>query len=183
MSSGQGIEERTRLFSAMNTGTPYKSYIKTILGKAFVHGWDVFTNTPTGFILEGDPRKHDEGSIYHVYSEMEDVFFRKMNKKHFSNGVLIEYVAPQDEKRERTIEEFTDEELKNLINQPFFTLRSALNKTQSEAVLFRFLSLAQELEKSTKVIGEIESRISEVQERSMTSKKEVYPEDSEKEED
>lgn len=157
------IAGRNELFSAMSGGEPFRTYKKQILGKVYVTVWDVFTNAPVGMILEGDPRKNDQTTLIDVWSEKEDVFFRRMNKRSFDLGVLREHSRPKDEVRERTIEEFSDEELTAIINKPFLALQNALNKTESVAVLYRISTLASELEKSEKVIRAIESRLSEVQ--------------------
>lgn len=161
--TGEVVKDRNALFSAMSKGKPFKSYIKTILGKVFITYWDVFENKPVGGLLEGDPRKKEDGSYIDLYSEEEDHFFRRSNRKHFDVGVLTAYEHPENEVRERTIEEFSDDELKELINSPFLKLQNAINKTSSEAVVYRILNLAQDLEKSDKVITAIESRLSEIQ--------------------
>lgn len=152
------------LYSAMTGGVPLKTYIKTILGRVYVTALNMLTGTPTpeGVILDGDPRKKDGACMIDVWSEQEDYFFRKMNKKHFDLGILIEYKRIETP-RERTIEEFTDEELKALISKPFLALKATLDKTNSVATLFRIQGLATELEKSEKVMRAIESRLSEAQ--------------------
>ena len=153
------------IFSAMVGSRPIKTYIKTILGRVYVTALNMLTGTPTpeGVILDGDPRKKEPGTMFDVFSEQEDYFFRKMNKRHFDAGVLIEYIKT-DAPRERTIEEFSDEELKSLIVKPFLALRATINSTNSVATLFRTLSLAEEMEKSEKTLNAIRSRLSEVQE-------------------
>jgi hypothetical protein len=152
------------LYSAMSGGRPLKTYIKTILGRVYVTVLDMLTGTPTpsGVILTGDPRKKEPETMIDVWSEQEDYFFRQKNKRHFDQGILIEYTRVETP-HERTIEEFSDEELKTLINKPFLALQNTLNKTNSVATLYRIEGLAKELEKSTKVISAIESRLSEVQ--------------------
>jgi hypothetical protein len=154
------------VYSAMVGGKPYKTYKKTILGKVYVTALNMLTGTPTpeGVILEGDPRKNEHTSMYDTFSEQEDFFFRKMNKRHFDAGILIEYSRAEEKPRERTIEEFSDDELKALISKPFLAVQATLNKTKSVATLFRIQTLASELEKSEKVMKAIESRLSEVQE-------------------
>jgi len=142
--------------------TPYKSYIKTILGKVYVTIWDGFENKPVGMLLEGDPRQGDESCIVDVWSVDEDFFFRTKNKLHLTTGDVIVY-ARKVEERERTVEEYSDEELKEILGSKFFTLQNVLNNTNSVAVLFRIKNLAQEMEKSDKIIKVIEARISEVQ--------------------
>jgi len=154
-------------FSAMsNGGKPFKTYKKSILGKVFVHVLSLMTGTPTpvGLILEGDPRKNDPDSMVDVWSEHEDYFFRRMNRLHLEQGTIREYKRTDAPSRERTVDEFSDDELKALINKPFLSLKNTLNKTSSIATLFRIQTLAGELDKSDKVMKAIESRISEVQE-------------------
>lgn len=164
MSSQIGSAE---LYSSMVGGKPYKTYIKTILGRVYVTALNMLTGTPSpeGVILDGDPRKKDPNTMIDIWSEQEDYFFRKKNKWHLDQGVLIEY-SRVETPRERTIEEFTDEELRVLINKPFLALQATLNKTKSVATLFRIQNIASELEKSEKVMRAIESRLSEVQQES-----------------
>jgi len=144
-------------------GRPLRSYIKTILGKVFVNTWDSFIDKPIGTILEGDPRKGDDGCIYDVWSEKEDMYFKKSNKVHFETGTVISH-ARSEAPREKSFEESTDAELEELINKPFLALRNKLASTESDAVLFRILAIAEKLEKSDKFTGAIKERIAEVQE-------------------
>jgi hypothetical protein len=143
-------------------GKPLRSYIKTILGKVFINTWDSFTERPVGLLLEGDPRNNDETCIYDIWSEKEDMYFRKSNKRHFETGTLIPYTR-SDAPREKTFEESDDSELMDLVQKPFLALRNKLAVTESEAVLFRLLGIAESLDKSDKVTGAIKARISEVQ--------------------
>lgn len=157
------VLSREQLASAMATGKPYKSYIKTILGKVYVTIWDIFENVPVGLILQGNPRNNEEGTFVDLYSEYEYNFFRKANKKHIDSGYLVEYTHPENVVVEKPLEQYSDEEIKELINSPFLKLRDALNKTKSVALLFRFESIASDLEKSDKILSAIRSRLSEVQ--------------------
>ncbi len=150
------------IFSAMQTGKPFKSYQKTILGKACVTSWDSFNNVPVFVILEGDPKKTELGTVIDVWDEKEDMFFKKMNRSHFQSGVLREIVRV-DLPEEHRVEDFTDEELLNLLKDKFFTIQNKLNKIDSEAVIFRILRIARENEKSEKLIKVIEARLSEIQ--------------------
>ncbi len=150
------------IYSAMQTGKPFKSYQKTILGKACVTTWDSFNNVPAFVILEGDPKKTEVGTVVDVWDEKEDMFFKKMNRNHFQTGVLREIVR-EEPVQEHRIEDSTDEELLELIKGKFFSIQSQLNKIDSEAVIFRILRLARENEKSEKLIKAIEARLSEIQ--------------------
>ncbi len=152
-------------FSAMSTGKPLKTYKKTILGRVYVTALDMMTGvpTPTGFILEGDPKRNDPGSMIDIWSEQEDYFFKRTNKRHLDQGVIIEFKRSAEVEKPKTIEQSSDDELKAMINKPFLALQATINKTNSIATLFRIKTLAEELEKSEKVVRAIESRISEVQ--------------------
>ena len=155
-------QDRNLANSAMHGGTPLKSYIKTTLGKVHVVVWDSFVNQAVEMLLEGDPRKPDESCIIDVWSQEEDYFFKSKNSSHLKTGNVIIYSRSTEEKP-RTIEEYSDDELKAIVNSKFFTLQNVLNNTESIAVLFRIKTLAQELEKSDKLIKAIDARISEVQ--------------------
>jgi hypothetical protein len=155
---------RNEIFSAMHSGKPFKSYIKTVLGKVIVQIWDNFTEKPGEIILKGDPKKREQTCIVDVWSEKEDIFFTRLNRKHFATGMIIPFKrAEEPVQQEKPIEQSTDEELKAIINKKFLGLSSQLNKINSVAVLFRMRSLAEEMEKSEKITRAIESRISELQ--------------------
>lgn len=159
-------EDMNEYFEAMTAGKPYKTYKKTILGKVYVHVLSMLTGTPTpeGIILEGDPRKNDPNSMIDIWSKMEDYFFRKMNKRHLADRVIVEFSKKDEVKKEKTVDDMTDEELKAVIVKPFYSIKAILDKTNSIATLFTIRNLAEELEKSEKVMKAIDSRISEVQE-------------------
>jgi len=150
------------IVGAMHGATPVASYTKTILGKVYVTVWDSFENQPVGLILEGNPRKNDESCIVDTWSPEEDFYFRSKNKRFLETGTIIPKTR-KAEVREKTIEEFTDEELQTLINSKFFSLQSALNSTNSIAVIYRIKNLAQDMEKSEKLMKAIDARLSEVQ--------------------
>jgi len=155
--------EDSRIFGAMQEGTPYKSYIKTILGKVYMNILNPFDGKPAGILLSGDPTVRPEECILDVWSEKENSYVKSMNKIHFETGTVIEFIRPTQQVKEKTIEEYSDEELEVVINSKFLALQSTLNKIESTPVLFRMTSLARKMEKSEKIIGAIEARLSEVQ--------------------
>ncbi len=157
------VAGRNELFSAMSGGKPHKTYVKKILGKVYVTVWDVFTNQPVGMILEGDPRRNDQTAMIDIWSEKEDVFFRRMNRRHLADGTVVEYKRPDEGPRERTMEEWSDEELIALINKPFLALKAAVNKTESEALLFRMESLSEQMDKPESYMKLIRAKLSEIQ--------------------
>lgn len=155
-------EDRNIINSVIYGGTPLKSYIKTILGKVYVTIWDSFTGGPEGVILFGDPRKGDDTCVIDIWTDEEDYYFRTKNKRHLQTGDVIIYTR-KNEVKERTVEEFTDEELIEILNKKYFALHNVLKSTSSVAVLFRIKGLAEKLEMSDKIMSAIDGRISEVQ--------------------
>jgi hypothetical protein len=144
-------------------GEPYKQYVKTVPAKVFVSAWDSFAQKPTGIILEGDPRKPDESAVVMVFSQEEDVYLKRYNKRHFETGTLIEYVPDENAEKVRAVEESSDDELREILNKPFFSLQKLLQSTTSIPLLFRVKALASELDKSEKFMKAIEARLSELQ--------------------
>jgi len=154
-------ENRLETFSNMQTGKPYKSYKKTILAKIYVQLLDPFSETPVGLILETNP-KFPGRDIVDVWSEKEDVFFKRANKRQFDQGNIIPHTRPEIVNEEPKIESYSDEKLTEIVNSKFLTLQSILNKVETEAVLFRMITIAKEQEKSVKIVGAIEARLSEI---------------------
>jgi len=155
------------MYAAMQTGDPHKVYKKTILGKVFVQILNPFDGTPEGIILEGNPNKDDDECFVQLWSEKEHQFFKKMNKKHLTNGFLVPVSIEKftKEKKPKGIDysSFTDEDIEKIVNSRFLALRAHLNKVDSEAHIYRLLSKAEELEKSSGIVNAIKGRIAELQ--------------------
>jgi len=155
----------TSVFSAMQTDKPYKTYKKTILGKVYVTVLNPFSEKPEGLILQGNQKKNEEGSLVDVWNQKEDVFFKRMNKKHLESGVVVEYTRPgnvpiSEEEKYNTL---SDEEMDKLLDGKFLAISAAYNKMTSEAAVYRLLELAREKDLSEKIISHIESRLAEIQ--------------------
>lgn len=159
----ENVLNRNELFSAIETGTPRASYIKTILGQVAVTVWDNFLDKPADVILRGNPKSKDKDCIVSVYSDREKAFFERTNLRLFKKGLIIPYAVTEAPIIEKTVEQSTDEELKEIISAKFLSLTNKLNKIESVPVLFRMLALAEEMDKSTKITGAIQARISELQ--------------------
>lgn len=171
---------RNELYAAMEAGKPYRSYIKTILGQVVVGVWDNFTNTPTEAVLHGDPRKKDAGCIVDVWSDKEDAFFKRINRKLFDKGLVRPYEHPstEDKPKSNAIEQASDEELTEIVALRHFALLKKLNEIESVPVLFRIRTIAEEQEKSENIMSTIDARISELQNQEYNTR-----EDAEVEED
>lgn len=152
-----------RIYADMQTESPFRIYRKTILGKIYVSVINPFTGSPEGIVLEG--KKDSESSTYKIWSEMEDVYFKRANRRHFELGNVIEVVIPKVnvEEVEKPIEQYTDGELIGILNTKYASLQKTLRETNTEAVLLRLLQLAEENNKTEKTVASIKSRLSAVQ--------------------
>ncbi len=151
---------------AMMEGEPYKRYRKTILGKVYVTAINPFSDEPEGVILEGNPNNPADESTQTIemWDERQDLFFRRVNTKHFETGRL-EVVGAAVEP-EPSPNALTEEQVDALLDgrkTKWFAFKSRLNDFTDEAPLFRLVNRARELEKSEKVIKHIEERLAEMQ--------------------
>lgn len=153
------------IFTTMQTGKPFKSYKKGIPAKVAVKVINPFSGEPEERILKGE--KDTEDSTVDVWSEMEDMFLKRSNRKLFELGHLIEYKKSEEVEitEEQKLNQSSEEELMALLDSPWFTFKSALNKMTSEAPVNRMLLLAQDAEKSEKYIKALKQRLSEIQSR------------------
>lgn len=149
-----------RTFSQMQAGMPYASYKKTILGKVFVNVLDPFSGNPVGLLLEGT--KGTDTEVIDVWNEVEDLFFRRSNKKALETGTVIK-IKREEKVEPKTIEQYSDDELKEVINQRYAAFQKSLSAITSEAVLYRMQLLAEEMDKSERFIGSIKAKLADVQ--------------------
>lgn len=155
--------QEVNIFQSVSLGgKPYKSYIKTVLGKVYVQVWDSYVKQPAGVILQGDPRRKEDSCIIDTWNEDEDIYFRRTNKRQFEVGNILAYVRVEEEKV-RTIAEYTDDELLSLINQKFFAFQHTLTTVESPSILFRMIDVAEKADKSDKITSAIKTRLSEIQ--------------------
>lgn len=155
------MQEDYNIFAAMQEGKPIKSYRKTVPAKVLVTVFNPVKNVAEQILLEGQPG--EEGSIVDLYSDREILFFMRMNKVHLSNGYLIPFTRPENQKVVETPEQFTDEKLLAIVNSKFLALQNFMSKTTSEALIFRLRQLAVEADKSDKIIAAIDLRLAEIQ--------------------
>ncbi len=159
-------------FSAMQTEKPFATYKKTILGKIFVQVLSPFNNKPSGELLEGDPKRNDDGVFIDIWSKPQDLYFRKMNKYHFETGNIIQEKRKEKENEEQKIEQYSDDQLKDVLNSKFFTLRAIVDDVKSKAVMFRLIDLGKEIDKSGKIINTLEARLAYLQARDINPEEE-----------
>ena len=150
-------------FANMQLGRPFRSYRKTILGKVYVTMLDPFPpHNPNGYLISGDPKS--DTAIVDTWNEMEDAYFRRTNKRQFELGNLIDYKRPvESDDKPQPAEQYSDEQLKDVLSKPFYSLQALVNKTNKVALVTRLLVLSREMNKSEKIVKFLEGRISEIQ--------------------
>ncbi len=145
------------IYSAMQTGKPIARFKKTVLGMVHTLVLNPFSQEPEGVILKGDPNQLGDESYVEIWNEMGLMFFKKMNKKHFEAGRLVEFtITPEETPSPNQI---SDEEIDEILGKPFLALDKKLNEFTNEAPAHRFLTRARELEKSEKIIKRIEETL------------------------
>lgn len=153
------------LISAINEGKPLKSYRKTILGKVYVTMIDPISESSdpvVGHLMEGNPDS-DPRAIIDVYSEREDLFFRRQNKRHFDTGVIVPYTRPKEGPKVELIAQAGDDELLDILNMKWFSFIKKINEIEEEAVIYRLLVLAESEDKSHSFVTALQSRLVQIQ--------------------
>jgi hypothetical protein len=152
-------------YEAMLENKPQKIYMKTILGAVWLTALDPFSSKPQPVALTGEPKKENPNAIIKVWTTKEDHFLKEMNKSHFQAGNLREVKMKEmaEVKVSKSPNEISDDEIEEILNKPFLALKNKLDKFTKEAPVYRFLRKAEEMEKSAKIVGAIEARLSEIQ--------------------
>lgn len=157
------------VFAKMQTGNPVAVYKKTILGKVEVSVLDPFSKgAPRNIMLYGDPNKNHQNCFVEVWSQMEEVYFERQNSNFFKSGTIIKLKDNKKPKRikqdeEKSYENITDSDIEELVTAPFMKFKNELDKIDSEAVVYRILSKAEEMERPEKTMQRIRQRLAEIQ--------------------
>lgn len=164
MSGGRMTPFSSQQFAAMQEGTPLKRYRKTILGKVCVAVLNPFSGEPEEIILEGNPSnpKDLDNLVIDIWDVQQDQFFIRFNKNHFRSGTIEEF----DVKvvlEEPSPNVISDGEIREALNKPFLALKALLNKFTEVAPVYRTLVIAEELEKSEKILNFIRGRSAELE--------------------
>jgi hypothetical protein len=144
----------------LKAGAPFASYKKTTMGKVYVTTKNPFSGDPEGVLLEGE--KGTESEVIDIWSDEDDVYFRRMNQKQFTLGLIIPYqhgAKPEV----KPYEQYSDAELKEIIDLKYFAFTKILSDIKTEAVIGRMIDLAREMEKSEKIMETLTARLSELQ--------------------
>lgn len=149
-----------RTISAMQVGEPVATYKKVTLGKVCVTVLNSFSGRSEGLILKGQPGEETE--MVDVWSDKEDTFFQRMNAELMKRGVVIK-VSRQKDSGPKPIEQYTDDELRDVINLQILQFRKLLSEIKSPTVVSRMLAIARAEEKSEKFINGLLAKLSELQ--------------------
>jgi len=156
------IQYDPQIYASMQRDEPFATYKKTILGKIYLTVLSPFDDKPVGLILEGF--QDEKSASIDTWSEKEDLFLRRLNARQFEVGNIIKVKRePVDEDTSRSIEQYSDEELRTVINKKYLGFRAVLDNVTSEAVAYRMVELARDMEKSEKIVGAIEKHLSHLQ--------------------
>ena len=164
------MNKDAKVYAAMQSDTPHATYKKVILGTAAVKVINPFSGNPEEHILKGTPGKNEEDCFVDVWSLEEDMFFQKINAHLLKQGVLVPYDR-ESKPLVAEINEFNilnDDELFDLLNSPFFKLEKGLNAMDSEAPVQRMIIMAEQEEKSEKLMTHLRARLQEIQETNLS---------------
>ena len=153
----------------MQTGEPFSTYIKTTKGKVGVLIFNPMTSRPEERILEGNVESASADldlMLVKIWTESSDRFFKNANKILFEQGKIVPYNSA---KRENIlmVNAISDEEIDNILAQPFFTLSNKLSEFTAAPPVERILRKAKELNRPIKTINRIIERLNELQEDEM----------------
>lgn len=149
---------------ARERGEPVARYIKPIVGKVCVSIIEPFEGTPTDVILTGDPadKKVDpEDIIVTCWTDFENEWFRKANKLQLDRGHIAPYT--EEIKEQISVNEISDEEIKELLEKPYFAWKNRLDTFTSAMPVKRFLKIATEMNRPIGTIETIKDKLSELQ--------------------
>jgi len=147
---------------ARATGKPVAQYIKAIVGRVGLSIIDPFTKMPTDIILSGTPGEVDDEDIVIVlWTEMENEYFRRVNKVLLQKGIIAPYTKELVE--EISVNEVEEDVLREALSKPYFATKALLDKFTSPVPVMRMLRIAEEMNKSVGTISAIKERLSELQ--------------------
>lgn len=154
------------VFSAMAEDKPIVSYVKTIVGKVHLTVLNPFSGKPEPVTLYGSPAANNPKAVVQVWSTKDDLFFRQMNREHFEAGNLKSLTPKEEVTRKQepvSPNTITDDEITEILNKPFLALKNKLNSFTAPAPVYRFERMAEEMEKSEKILEAIRARASELE--------------------
>jgi len=155
------------VISLMSTDNPVAVYKKGkgIIGKVNVKRLNSFTNQIEDVLLFSPPNGDTEADscFIELWSDEEHVFFKRANRKHLEEGLIVEYNKPRSTQIKKSANNLTDEELEKLVVAPFMKLKKTVEKMTTEAALTRVIKVAEEAERPEKTMQFLRERLSVLQ--------------------
>jgi hypothetical protein len=157
------------VYSKMQVGEPVAIFKKTILAKVQVSVINPFNEAPEYIMLYGDPKKNHPDCFVEVWSQMEEVYFERINDSLFKKGYITKLETNVKPKRKDTQEQdyskLTEADIRELVTAPFMKFKKELNAIDVVGVLYRIQAIAEEMERPAKTMENIQQRITELQQK------------------
>jgi len=151
------------IMRAQEEGDPVKVYRKAIVGKIVARVIDPFSGERAEVLVEGHPEKTPAPDLeISLWTPLEVTYFEKFNRGIIENGSLI-VVGGRSDDIINFSNALSDEDLKRICTEPFFSLRKDIKKITSETTMQRLLSIAKDVNRPARTLQEIELRLEEIQ--------------------
>jgi len=150
---------------AQSTGEPVARYKKGIVGGVGLTMIDSFTGQPKDVILIGninDPKTSIDDISITLWSELEHDYFRKANRVLLEQGYLV-LLEAEMEVIEPSVNEVSDEVLKEALGKKYFAVKALLDKFTSPLPVMRMLQIAEDMNKSVGTVNKIKEKLSKLQ--------------------
>jgi len=162
---------RREVQEVMQEGKPYATYKKTVLGRVLVRLLDPIRLIETEVVLSGDPNDNPESAIVSVWSSSEDKYLQRNNKPHLESGMLIP--CEPAEMEISNLNQISDEDVEEILSQPYFTLKNRLSTFTSTVPVRRFLIMAEKMNRPIKTIDYIKEVLSGMETEDTTPTEEM----------
>lgn len=146
-------------------GEVQAQYIKACVARLAVQRIDPFTGREETVILKGDvtdPKADKEGFTVSLYTDLDVEWFKRANRVAIERGSLV--LDTTKAREAFLINSISDEEIERILSEPFFTLKSKLDKFTSPVPVDRILRKAKLMNKTIGTVNAIEKRLAELQE-------------------
>lgn len=128
----------------MQTGKPKKTYIKTQIGKVVVHALNPFNDEPIEVILEGNPRKFEEGTMIDLWTDKQIVYFERMNERFIKSEFIQEIDRKSIDKNNVEYSSYTNKDILELYDRAFLSFKHFIDNVYDIDFLQRMLQVAHE---------------------------------------
>lgn len=151
--------------AAQAVGEPVALYKKGILGIVCVSVVDPFSGSPKELLLKGNPEDPatdiDDISVV-FWTDFEHEYFRRANKPLLEKGYMVPFTK-SGPPPEPSVNEVSDEVLKEALEKKFFAVKALLDRFTSPAPVMRMLHMAEDMNKQVGTLNAIKKRLSELQ--------------------